>query len=292
MAQPPTLYPRATLARNFGRGAGTYPRTAPLFEEIAARLTDRLLDSKRTFPMAVDLGCGPGTVARTLPAEAGVETLVQVDLSHRMLTHARGLRLQADVEQPLPLALKQYDLVMSNMLMHWINNVPQFIINAGRLLKNDGLFLASTLGVESFMELRTAFAESGDDSPHIIPLTDVQSAGAALQQVGYALPVIDRDTLVLEYTSFTDMYADLRSSGARNLHPERTRGLVTPRRLKAMEQAYRNLFGRPDGTLPLTVDVLYLHGWRPDKSQQKPLPPGSARISLHEVLAKLPPKGD
>lgn len=273
---------------SFNKAAATFAHTAPIYDELATRLVDRLLDTKRSFPRVLDAGCGVGTVGNALQA-AGLtpELLVQVDFAENMLNQAQGLRIVADVEQSLPVTPESFDLVTGNMLLHWIEDVPRALIRLGRLLKPDGLFLATTLGINSFPELRAAFAEAGDDTPHIMPLTDVQSAGAALQKVGFAMPVIDRDRMILTYKTLADLWQDLRLSGARNLHPNRRKGLTSPRLLKKVEDIYRQKYARADGRLPVTLEILYLHGWRPAAGQQKPLAPGSATVNLNDVLKTL-----
>ena len=40
----------------------------------------------------------------------------------------------------------------------------------------------------------------------------------------------------------------------------------------------------PDGRVRATFDVVYLSGWKPHESQQKPLKPGSAKASLADAL--------
>ena len=288
MTEP--IYSRQHLRHAFTKGAHSHGLLEPVLAEIGDRLTDRLLDTKRRFATALDVGAGTGTLARHLPAAAQPETLVQLDISAPLLQQASGLRIQADMEADLPFADSCFDLVLSNLALVWANNPPRLLLQLGRLLRPDGLLLVSTLGQGSLTELQQAFAASGSPYPHVLPLADVQSAGAALQKVGFAMPVVDRDTLTLEYSSFANMYADLQALGPTNLHPARRRGLLTPRALARMEDAYRDMFARPDGSLPLTLEILYLHGWRPHHSQQKPLAPGTSKINLQDVLNTLPPQ--
>lgn len=279
------LYPFPLLKATFSHGQDQHP----LAEEVASRLAERMADMRRGFGTVLDLGSGTASMAASL-AQAGVtpDTLIHADLVSGNLHHPLSVALNA--EHPLPFANGTFDAVISNLMLHWINDVPQTLMHIGRALKPDGLFLASTFGNDSFIELKTAFAESGSRHAHTIPFTDVQSAGAALQKVGYAMPVVDRDVITVTYKDFAALYTDMRLAGSRNLHPARSRGLMTPRQLRRMEDAYRTNFARPDGTLPVTLEILYLHGWRPHTSQQKPLKPGSATVSLDEVLKTLPPR--
>jgi len=281
------LYPLSRLQHNFGRTLGTMANSRAVHNEVARRLTDRLADMKRPFPLVLDLGSGAGSFAPHM-AEVGLtpDSLIHTDIIPALLTGRSAVGLSA--ESPLPFANGTFDLIISNLMLHWVNNVPQALMHIGRALKPDGLFLASTLGNNSFTEFKTAFDTIGSHHAHVIPLTDVQSAGAALQKVGFAMPVVDRDVITVTYPDFTALYEDIKNTGSRNLHPNRARGLMTPRTLKAMETVYTDMFALPDGKLPVTLEVLYLHGWRPHSSQQKPLKPGTATVDLSEVLKSLP----
>lgn len=274
-----------SLQQKFATYAETGAQLKPVFSEVAARLCDRLLDTKINFPLALDLGAGYGSVRENLPRKKQPEMFVDADFSPAVIAHNTGQnRLIMDAEAPFPFQAKTFDLMTSNLLLPWVKNVPRFLAQAGRALKEDGLFLASTLGEESFYELRSAFETAGSASPHTNPMPDVKTVGEALQSVGFALPVIDRDKLVLSYRDFDTLWADLRAMGATNIHPARQRGLSTPRFLARAEAAYRAQFAASDGSLPLTLEIIYLHGWRPHKSQQKPLPRGSGEVDLSEVL--------
>lgn len=282
------MYPQAFLRQRFARAAQDADVLQPIYTEIADRLCQRLLATKRDFNLILDAGAGTGSVSAILHTQDPTRHIVATDLSLESLKqHPEGSKVCLDLEAPLPFKNGQFDLVVSNLTLHWIDNVPKALLNLGRCLKKDGLFLASTLGVESFHELRTAFADIGDEGGHILPLTDVQSAGSVLQKVGFSLPVIDRDIITIHYSNFENMYRDLRLAGG-NLNPNRRKSLSSPSQLKAMEAAYRKRFETSDGKLPLTLEVLYLHGWRPHESQQKPLAPGSATVDLTDVLKTLP----
>lgn len=257
---------------------------------MAEDIFTRLQDSKRPFPTLLEVGAGTGTLRGVLYPHYGQERYLSVDLSAASLGQCSGETLTANVEEDLPLPNASFDLVVSNMMLHWINDVPGTLIRLGRLLKPDGLFMASTLGAESFPELRAAFAAAGSEVPHMIPLTDVRSAGMALQKVGFAMPVVDREMITLTYPTLSALWQELRDSGSRNYHPARQKGLTGKRQWLAMENHYRKEFGTDDGRVKVTLEVLYLHGWRPHHSQQKPLAPGSATVELAEVLKTIPEK--
>lgn len=178
------------------------------------------------------------------------------------------------------------DVVLVDMVLPLVEDVPVFMLECVQMLRPDGLLLATTLGTESFREFRDAWAEVGEPGGHVVPLTDVREAGALLQRLKLALPVVDRDVMTVTFPDFATLYASLRAHGAGNFSTARRGGLVTPRKLRAMEAAYVRLYGRPDGRIPVTLEVIYLHGFKPDESQPAAAKRGSGKVSLVRILAE------
>lgn len=280
------LFPAHLVQETFDKVSSTYNTYNAVNEEIAHRLTDRLEDLKRPFNTILDLGCGTGTVKQNIHKQNPKSQTINVDISHGMLKHAQGQKVQANAEDILPFRDETFDLVISNMALPFINDIPKFLHLAGKSLKKDGLFLASTLGLESFNELRQSFEFAKMEGAHIFPLPDVRSVGAALQRRGYALPVVDRDLMTISYPNLKSLYEELTNIGARNLNPNRFKGLTGKRKWKKMEEFYQNNFTLEDGTIAVTLEVIYLHGFRPHASQPQPLQPGSAQKSMAESLNK------
>lgn len=259
-----------------------------LLDEVGERLADRLTDVKRRFPFALDLGCHTGGMGRLLGRRGGIETLVQCDLSPEMARRAGGLSLAAD-EEALPFAESSFDLVLSCLSLHWVNDLPGALVQIRRALKPDGLFLAAMLGGETCRELRTALAEAeaaceGGLSPRVSPFVDVRDAGALLQRAGFALPVVDCDTITVSYADPLKLMRDLRLMGEGNALIERRKGFT--RRATMMDAAarYREMFGDERGRVTATFQAITMTAWAPHPSQPKPLAPGSAKARLAEAL--------
>lgn len=277
------LYTPQQLQRHF-----TGQHGSDITRIMAEDILTRLQDTKRPFPTVLDVGAGTGTLRGILYPQYGSMRYLSTDISPAALGTCSGETLVADIETDLPLPNASFDAVVSNMMLHWINDAPAALMRMGRLLKPDGIFMASTLGSESFPELRAAFAATGNNQPHMIPLPDIRTAGMALQKVGFAMPVVDHDILTLIYPTLAALWQDLRHSGSRNLHPHRQKNLMGKQQWHAMETYYRKEFSTSDGHITVTLEVLYLHGWRPHPSQQKPSSAGSATVNLADVLKTLP----
>ena len=259
-----------------------------LKKEAAERLCDRLEDITREFPLALDLGCHSGELSSLLDGRGGIKTLVQSEISHPMLSSATGLRVNAD-EEFLPFADNSFDLVMSAMSLHWVNDLPGTLVQIRRILKPDGLFLAIMPGIETLRELRGVLIAvesqlNGGASPRISPFVDVRDGGALLQRGGFALPVVDSDSLTITYESMFRLIEDLRGMGETNALAERTRKTMGRTTLMEAAALYEEKYMREDGKIPATVEFVTLTAWKPHDSQQKPARRGSGKVSLTEIF--------
>lgn len=265
-----------------------------LFREVAERLADRLLDVDRRFADALDLGCRAGEAAYAL-RQADPEKVarwVHADSSPAMAklasTVTGGVSVAAE-EDCLPFAECRFDLVLSNLSLHWVNDLPGALVQANRALKPDGLFQAAVLGGETLNDLReclmTAELEiSGGASPRVSPMTTLRDAGALMQRAGFALPVTDFDVIDVSYPHALKLMADLRAMGEGNAVLERRSGFA-PRGLFPRAAAlYQERHGGADGRITARFEVIYLHGWHPHAAQPKPLRPGSAEARLADAL--------
>jgi hypothetical protein len=173
--------------------------------------------------------------------------------------------------------------------MQAMNDIPGFIIQVRRTLKPDGLFLGAMAGAGTLNELRESLlaAESelyGGISPRVSPFVDVRDAGALLQRAGLALPVADTEMVTVRYDNLFALIADLRAMGETSVLSDRSRRPATRRLFARAAEIYAERFSDPDGRIRASFAIVWLSGWAPDPSQQKPLKPGSAKMSLAKAL--------
>ena len=282
-------FDRVQLRRRRDRAAANFAAHSFFATEVSARLAERLGDIKRRFPVAVELGCRDGRLAKELAGRSGIERLIQCDLSPAMVAGTPGpYRVVAD-EEWLPFAAGRLDLVISALSLHWVNDLPGALIQIRRALRPDGLFLGALLGGESLTELRQALARAeseleGGISPRISPFVEIRDLGGLLQRAGFALPVVDSDTITVTYRDALALMRDLRGMGESNVLRARRAGFTRRSTLLRADAHYRDMFGDADGRIPATFQVLYLAGWCPHESQQQALKPGSGKVSLAAAL--------
>lgn len=300
MTDSMNIFDRRLLRLHRERAAIGLERHDFLLREIAGRLAERLDVVNRTFPLALDLGCHGGALAAALGGRKGIERLIQCDSSHAMARRAanNGQPSLAAAEDLLPFAAACFDLVLSNLSLHWVNDLPGCLLQIRQTLKSDGLFLAALLGGATLHELRDVLMEaelatSGGAGPRVSPFVDLRDAGALLQRAGFALPVADSDTLTVTYTDLPALLRDLRGMGETNALLARPNKPLSRAALAQAGDLYRRRHTDREGRLMATFQIIYLTGWAPHETQQKALRPGSARSRLADALGtREVPAGD
>jgi SAM-dependent methyltransferase len=290
MAQPPQIFDRALLRARRRRAAALGPAEF-LLDRVAVDLVERLSAVARRFQVAADLGTPTNALRRALMHAGGVDEVIAVDaLAGRLPAHAAP-SVAAD-EEALPFRDGALDLVVSTLALQFVNDLPGTLAQIRRALRPDGLFLAALLGGETLTELRASFAAAEADltnsaSPRVAPFADVRALGLLLQRTGFALPVSDIDRITVRYASPFALMHDLRRMGATNSMIERSRTPLRRSVLMRMAETYAQRFGDPDGRVRATFEVVWLSGWAPHESQQRPLRPGSATQRLADALGTI-----
>ena len=228
---PVRIFDRALLARRRARVAASAARHDFLLARVADDLAERLSIVRRTFPLAANIGAHHGLVSQRIRGIAGVAHIVDVDGTAELLTGAPGWRVVAD-DEALPFADASLDLVVSGLSLQLVNDLPGALVQIRRALKPDGLLLASLLGGATMHELREAWlaaeAEiSGGASPRVAPFADVRDMGALLQRAGFALPVVDSETVTVTYADPLALMQEVKAMGASNMLIARRRTPVT-----------------------------------------------------------------
>lgn len=241
------------------------------------KLFHRLHDVRRVFPRALLIGRkhSPDLI-ENLRSQVKIDDLCLFNPS-------------STSEETIPFEDKSFDLVMSSFELHSLNDLPGFLIQIKNILKPDGFFLAVLPGGRTLHELRTCLMEAelaitGGASPRIMPFAGLQSCASLMQRAGFALPVVDSDIVTLTYDHALRLMADLRAAGETNILHDRPRHFTRRAVLTEAARIYAEKFTGSDGRIETTVEMIFLAGWAPHDSQQKPKRPGSATIKLADAL--------
>lgn len=258
-----------------------------LMRRTAEDLADRLGAVERRFGKAAVLFCQTPAAAEMLAESGKVADIVRVETDTAFLSGG-GAGMIAPLET-VPFEPQSLDLVVSLLSLQAMNDIPGMLIQIRRALRPDGLFLGAFAGAGTLFELRESLlaAETelyGGASPRVAPFTDVRDAGALLQRAGLALPVADVETVTVRYASLFNLMADLRAMGETNALTDRSRRPGSRKLFARAAEIYAERFSDPDGRVRASFSIVWMSGWAPDASQQKPLKPGSAKVSLKAIL--------
>ncbi|XP_037328016.2 arginine-hydroxylase NDUFAF5, mitochondrial [Pungitius pungitius] len=261
-----------------------------LRDEVGSRVADRVYDVARTFPLALDIGAGKSHIAEHLSKDV-VERLFLTDVSREALKQTRRSeipthRILAD-EEFLPFKENTFDLVLSSLSLHWINDLPGALRQIHQALKPDGVFIGAMAGGETLYELRCSLqlAETereGGFSPHVSPYTAVTDLGNLLGRAGFTMLTVDTDEVQVHYPGITEVMTDLQGMGESNCAWNR-RSMLHRDTILAAGAIYKEMYGNEDGSVPATFEVLYMIGWKPHESQAKPAKRGSANMSFGDL---------
>lgn len=284
----PNIFDRRLIRMNQERSAATLPQTAFLVEHAAEELASRIGVIKRAFERGADINAYHGVMARLLGERIHGLTVTSLSSAFALAEACPSPRAVA-VDELLPIKDGSLDLVTSVLSLQLVNDLPGALIQIRRALKPDGLFLGALLGGDSLFELRQAFmiAETetiGGITPRAFPTGDVRDMGALLQRAGFALPVADSERLTVTYANPLALMKELKAMGASNSLATRSKKPLRRDTMARAIEIYSQQFGTVEGRVGATFEIIYLSGWAPHESQQKPLKPGSATARLADAL--------
>ena len=264
------------IHRGFKRAAPRFDEHDFLHREIRERLLDRL-DAIRIEPARIlDLGAGTGGAGPGLAARFPDADVFAIDLTHAMLKASvvsntpRRSRICADAAR-LPLPNASIDIIFSNLMLHHCPDPDAVLAEARRILIHPGLFIFTTFGPNTLIELGRAWA-TADRHSHISPFADMHNVGDALVRSGFTEPVIDSQILTITYENLDRMIADLRHAGTCNATEHRNRGLTGRHAGERLRAAYAAL-ADADAKLPVTIEVIFGIAWAGESGP--PRPPGA-----------------
>ena len=258
------LLDRAAIRRHVARASSTYDSSAVLAARLREQMIARLDWIAFTPEAILDLGCGTGHGAAALAARWPKARMAALDASPAMLRAAQeqvaGWQIEwlAAEAEAMPMPEGSFDLVFSNLMLPWCEDLDAVFAEVARVLAPRGLFTFTTFGPDTLVELRSAW-RAADGAPHVHPFTDMHDIGDGLVRAGLADPVLDVSRYTLTYPDVEALMRDLKAIGAQNAAAARPRGLTGRGRLRAMSDAYER--HRAEGVLPASFEVVFGQAW-------------------------------
>ncbi|MFT6333194.1 MAG: SAM-dependent methyltransferase [Lentimonas sp.] len=249
-----TLFNRFLLKQNANRCATKFHLADFLHNEIAQIIIQTIDDYKENFSNSLEIGAKNGFLGKQLKSEK----LLQIDLSEKMV-QKNHLNLAMDDEN-LCFENETFDLVVSNLNLHFVNDIPKNLMQIKNILKPKGQVILSFFGEENLKELKEVFFKTeekiyGKISPRISPNIDIKSAGMLLQKAGLNDVVCEKHSFEVSYSSLKKLFLDLRNMGQGNILNGKSRKFMTKGFLLDLKNNYQNLHSQ-DGELIATFEVI------------------------------------
>ncbi len=289
---------------SFNKAAHRYDQFAIVQQEVCQRLLERLDYIKVTPQTILDIGAGTGQGTQGLALMYPDATIIALDMAEQMLVQNR-LKLTdssnlmkkvkdlfkkeskqqfvcADAEQ-LPFSDASMDMIFSSLTIQWCTDLNTLFSEFRRVLKPGGLLMFTTLGMATLKELKASWTEVSNKQ-HVNYFTDMHEIGDALYNAQVENPVMDNETIVLNYSSVKQIMRELKAVGANNHNQAREHALTGKDRLQALVKTYEQF--RTEAGLPVTYEILYGHAWNPQTPMQE-TQSGMTSISLAQLKSNL-----
>ncbi len=261
------LFDRDLLRQNKARAKKHFHQHNFLHHEIANRIVENVSFLNRQFSSILEIGASDSYLSELFlqgPAQAG-EVVALGEFTPRL--HQGVFYEFFDDAEILPAQPQNYDLIVSNLNFHFINQVPQFLLQVKELLKPSGIFIASFFGEENLSELAHVLHVTeneiyGGVSPRMSPTIDVKTAAHLLQKAGFRDPTSEFSKIEVDYSDPMTLFKDLKNMGQSNVLTKRSRRFMTKNFLNKIAQNYRQMYPNAEGGVRATFEIVTVTGWK------------------------------
>lgn len=253
--------------QSFSAAGKGYENFAVLQTEVRQRLLERLTLFKLQPSVILDLGCGTALGSDALHRQYPEAMVIAMDAALGMLRHATSKRrwfgkksferVCADAFH-LPFKSSSVDLIFSNLMLQWCDPPDAVFAEVRRVMKPEGVFIFSTFGPDTLIELRNAWMNV-DQHTHVNRFVDMHDVGDAMIRAKLAEPVLDVERFTLTYPDVMTLMRELKGIGAHNVTSGRRHGLMGRATLNQVIGNYEQQ--RRDNVLPASYEVVYGQAW-------------------------------
>lgn len=240
------LFDRNLLRQNQARAAKNFAQHNFLYAEVANRIAENVGFLNREFESVLEIGQRDGYLSSLIKAPK---------------------KTTMPDEENLNCATESFDLILSNLNFHFINQIPQFLLQVREALKPNGIFIASFFGEENLSQLAHVLYKTeneiyGGISPRMPPTIDVKTAASLIQKAGFQNPISDFEKIEVEYSDPLKLLNDLKMMGQGNILTKRSRRFFTKKFLQKLLENYREMYPANNGGVLATFEIVTITGWK------------------------------
>ena len=166
----------------------------------------------------------------------------------------------------LPFKSEMFDLVVSNLCLHSINNIKKHLKIIFDLLNEKGLFICNFFGENSLIELRNSLFQTDEQLFNGVflrstPSLKMTNISDILSHIGFKELVSEKISYTIFYDNIEKILRDLKGLGENCVLINRNKGLMTNNYIKKLGIIYEQNFSRKEG-LKLSCDVISICCWK------------------------------
>lgn len=202
----------------FSNAAMEYEVLTELQNEIGRDLV-RKVQTLENCALILDAGMGTGRMANRLSFMFPEARVVGLDFAPGMVKVAQEKYgsfkiVQADA-RAFPFRDGSFDLVVSNLMYQWVEDLAAAFADSRRILKPGGVFCATLFGRRTLQEMFASLEASGE--PSVLPLRrlpSLEETRLALRAAGLCEVEMDYEIIKVHFLDLFDLLKWLKSIGA------------------------------------------------------------------------------
>jgi len=216
-----------------------------------------------------DVNCVPSSILQYGSGHCRLEfdksTTTHADTSKSMLEmHKKPSKILLPSMQDLSLIENDsYDAAVSILSMHWLNDPSSVLKQLHSKVRTNSPIIGCFFAQDTLKELRSSLQlanaeRKGGYTPHMSPMIRRAEWGSLLKSLGFQAITVDCEEIVVEYPSLIHLLNDLEAMGERNVKNE---GGIGKDVLMSASSIYHKLYGRDNGVIPATFEILNFIAW-------------------------------
>lgn len=198
------------IQKRFAKNLDTYNDNAKIQKKMAERLLSFL--DRKDFNDILEIGCGTGFLTQLVNKKFSFKTYTANDIVESCEKYVKEINpkinfIPADIEKAVENSDKKYDLIISNAVFQWVENLESFIKLLVSKLNDGGVLLFSTFGPENFREVNFVLGKT-------LPYYSTNE----LQEIikGYK-SVVEQEMHVMAFKTPKDILKHIKSTGVNAL---------------------------------------------------------------------------
>lgn len=198
------------IQKRFAKNLDTYNDNAKIQKKMAERLLSFL--DRKDFDDILEIGCGTGFLTQLVNEKFSFKIYTANDIVESCEKYVKEINpkidfIPADIEKAVENSDKKYDLIISNAVFQWVENLESFIKLLVSKLNDGGVLLFSTFGPENFREVNFVL---GKTLPYY-------SANELQEIIKDYKNIVEQEMHVMAFKTPKDILKHIKSTGVNAL---------------------------------------------------------------------------